>query len=109
MKSIGRFCRKYGWMILLGVGVVLAVLWNILRGRGGQARIDDVIVSPKPTFVEKARKEVEKVHLEAEVEKAKVQAISQTQVNKIEEIEEKAKEDPKQARKELAAFLAKSL
>lgn len=109
MKAVQRFIRKWWWLILLGLAVLFTVLWKVLSGgRGGSAPIGDLVV-PKQTFVEKARDQVEKVHLEAEVEKAKVRTVAKEQMKQIEAIEEKGKTEPKKAREDLAAFLAANL
>lgn len=108
MKAVTRFVRKWWWLILLGVAVVFAIVWQVLKGKSGTAPIDDLVV-PKKTFVEKARDEVEKVHLEAEVEKAKVRAEAKSQMEQIKAIEEKGKTEPKKAREDLAAFLSANL
>lgn len=87
---------------------MLAISFKLLKGGGGSAPIGDLTI-PSKTFVERARSEVEKVHLEGEVEKAKVRTVAEVQIKEIETIEKKGKEDPAQARKDLAAFLAANL
>jgi hypothetical protein len=106
MKKVERFIRKWWWVLLLGLGVVLTILWKLLGPRGEPPPDDSVI---PPTFVDRARDQVERVHLEGDVEKARVRATSDVQRKAIDSIEEKGKDDPKGARKDIAAFLSANL
>lgn len=105
MTKVKRFARRWWWAFLLAAAVVGFVLWKIL----GPRPADPELAVEPPKFLEMARKEVERVHLEGEVEKAKVRATADSQREAIADIEETAKDDPAEARKELAAFLAQNL
>lgn len=100
-----RFVRKWWWLILLAGGVVLYVAWKVF----GPREPANAPLKPPPKFIEMARAEVEKVHLEGEVEKAKIRTRADVQREQIAAIEEKGKKDPAAARKELADFLAANL
>jgi hypothetical protein len=105
MKAAKRFLRKWWYLILLGAGAVLWFAWKLFGPRAPDA--PEPVEPPK--FLEMARTEVERVHLEAEVEKVKVRTVADIQRKEIEAIEEKGKDDPAAAREELAAFLAANL
>lgn len=107
VTKVTRFVRKWWWLILAVGGVALWVLWKIFQPRRPDAPAPALTKPPK--LIEMARAEVERVHLEGEVEKAKVRAEAKAQVQQIEAIEEKGKTDPAAARKDLAAFLATNL
>lgn len=94
-------------MIVAVAGVAGFILWRAFGPRG-QSFASGSLVKP-PTFVDRARDEVERVHLEAEVEKATVRAEAAGKLDDLKVIEAKANTDPKQARKELAEFLAANL
>jgi hypothetical protein len=105
IAKVKRFVRQWWWLFLLGAGVVLYVAWKVFGPR------EPVNGPPKPPpkFIDMARTEVEKVHLEGEVEKAKIRTRAEGQREQIAAIEEKGKKDPAAARRELAAFLASNL
>ena len=106
MTKAKRFVRKWWYLILLGLGATAWVLWQVFKPRAPGAA---VLEPEPPKFLEMARVEVERVHLEGEVEKAKVRTVAKIQSKQIDEIEEKGKDDPAAARAELAAFLAANL
>lgn len=106
MKKVKRFIRRWWWAFLAVAGIVFAVLWKIL---GPKEKFSVQGPLKPPTFVERARDKVERVHLEGEVEKAKVRATADVQRETIEEIEKKGKTNPAEARKDMAAWLAKNL
>jgi len=104
MKKIVRFIRRWWWAVILLAAAVGWFLWQMLGGSREPGP------PPKPPkFLDLARNEVEKVHLEGEVEKAKVRTVAKVQNEQIDAIEEKGKKDPAAARKELADFLAANL
>lgn len=106
MKAAIRKLREWWWLVAAVLGVVIFALWQILKPKGGGSLPDEPVA---PKFAEKAKAEVERVRLEGEVEKAKVRATGDAQRKEIEVIEEKAQEDPVQARKDMAAWLARNL
>lgn len=110
MKPVVRFVRKWWWLLLLGIAIVATVLFKVLTGRkGSNVPITEIDIDPPKTLVDKARDKVEKVHLEGEIEKAKVRTVAEEKIKQIEAIEEKGKTEPKKAREDLAAFLAANL
>lgn len=109
MKAAIRFVRKWWWLALMLLAIIFSVLWKLLTGKRGSAEPITQGLEPSPTLVEKARDQIEKVHLEGEVEKAKTRTVAEEQIKRIEAIEEKGKTHPKVARKELAEFLAANL
>jgi hypothetical protein len=106
MAKIKRFIRRWWWVFLLVAGFILSIVWKLLGPRKGP---EPEGTAKPPTFVDRARDEVERVHLEAEVEKAKVRAQADAQKEVIAKIEEKGKTDPKGARKDIADWLAGNL
>lgn len=100
-----RFIRKWWWLFLVGIGLIFVVAWRLLK----PTNMQEDEMPEVPQFLEMAREKVEKVHLEGEVQKAKVRATAEAQVEEIKRIEEKGKEDPVQARKDLANLLARTL
>ncbi len=106
MAKAKRFVRRWWHLIVLGLGITGWVLWRMFKPRAPGV----VELEPEPPkFLEMARVEVERVHLEAEVEKVKVRTIAEVELKQIDAIEEKGKDDPAAARAELAAFLAANL
>jgi hypothetical protein len=104
LNAAWRFIRKWWWVLVLGACIVGYVLLRIFGPRGQQT---DVAVPPK--LLEMARDKIEVVHLEGEVEKAKVRTQAEDSHKQIDAIAEKGKTDPKAARKELADYLAANL
>lgn len=107
MKKVQRFIRRWWWAFLLAAGFLVSILWKLLGPKNGSGPPDGPL--KPPTFVERARNEVERVHLEAAVEKAKVRAQADAQKKVIADIEEKGKTDPAGARKDIADWLAGNL
>jgi len=105
MKNVMRFIRKWWWLVILGLAMAGWIIWKVFGPRMPGAAPPTQL----PKFIDLARAEVERVHLEGEVEKAKVRTEATGQVKQIEAIEEKGKTDPATARKELASFLAANL
>ena len=110
MKAALRFVRKWWWVVLAGLAALLTIVGKVLSRPKSAPEPGPIETSqPKKTLVEKARDQVEKVHLEGEVEKAKIQTVAKSQMNEIKAIEEVGKTDPKKAREQLADFLASNL
>ena len=108
MKKVWRFVRRWWWAFVAGAAVVLALAWKLVSpGRG--ADVDDGEDEQRPTFAERARNEVERVVLEGEVEKARIKATAEVQNEELDRIEEKAQEDPAEARRQIAAWLTRNL
>lgn len=105
MAKITRWLRKWWWLLVIGAGVALAVLWHVF----GPRRAGPPPPMQMPKLLDLARDKVEKIHLEGEVEKAKIRAVADEQRKQIAAIEDKGKADPAAARAELAAWLGKNL
>lgn len=108
MKQAWRFIRQWWWAFVGIAGGIFLLVWRIIASKpGGGAVIDPPV--PTPTLSERAKVEVERVRLEGEVEKAKVAATADAHREEIARIEETGKTDPKEARRQLAAHLARNL
>jgi hypothetical protein len=98
MEKVWRALRQAWWLV---VGLVAAVM-------GVGALLVFRASGPKP-LRERAREEVERVRLEGELEKARQKVLAQVQRAELRHIEQQAKEDPKGARRNLAAWLQRNL
>lgn len=105
MKKALRVLKRWWWVAAGAIAAALFVLWQILKPKGSGSEPAPGL----PRFAERAKAEAERVRLEGEVEKAKIRATGDAQRQEIESIEEKAKEDPVQARQDMAEWLAKNL
>lgn len=105
MKKVERFVRRYWWILILAAGFVFSILWKILGPK--DAPLDDEV--KVPTFVERARDKIERVHLEGDVDKAKIRAVADEDQKVIAAIEKKGETDPKGAREDIAKWLASNL
>ena len=106
MKVVWRWLRTWWWTILIGVLVVGGLAVAILMPRGKNE--DDGVELP-PKFLDKARDQVERIHLEGEVEKARVRATAEAQSAELDRIEEQGKENPVAAREALSGWLNTNL
>lgn len=104
MKAAGRFIRKWWWTFLIGALVVGFFAWRILRPTS-----NPTLAPPPPKLLDKAREEVERIHLEGEIEKVRVRATADAQRAELDRIEEQGEEDPKAAREALSDFLNANL
>lgn len=107
-----RFVKKWWWLFLALLGAVAVVMWRILGASDAYPRPDGGDPDrppPRPRLKERAQQEVERVRLEAEVEKTKVVMKSEAQLAEVKAIEDVGKTDPKEGRRRLAEFLAKNL
>ena len=104
MNAVGRFIRKWWWVFLIAAVTVAFVVWRILRPTSNPT---DPLVPPK--FLDRAHDEVERIHLEGEVEKARVRATADAQRAELDRIEEQGKEDPQAAREALSGWLNANL
>jgi hypothetical protein len=105
MKTLGRFVRKWWWVLLIGLGALLVVLWKLLANRPDDP--DEPLEVPK--LLDKARAEVERVHLEAEIEKARVRTTAEARHEELDLIEAAGNDDPARARADLAEWLTRNL
>ena len=103
--TVWRFIRKWWWTFLVGAGVVGGVLLAVFLGSKNEPEPD----TPTPTYADKARQEIERIHLEAEVEKARVRAQADAQRTELDRIEAHGQEDPRAAREALSSWLTRNL
>jgi hypothetical protein len=106
-----RFLKKWWWTFVLGAATVLSVVGGALflsarKKEEEHNRIDSI---KKPSFKERAATQIERVHLEGEVERARIETRYKERKSEIDEIEEIGKEDPAEARKRLAEWLTNNL
>lgn len=109
MADVWRKIRQYWWIALALVGTALAVIFRMTTN-AEQTSAGPGPTAPKPpTFAEHAQQQVERVRLEGEVDKARITATADAHHAEIDRIEETGKTDPKEARRQLAGFLARNL
>jgi hypothetical protein len=99
-----RFLRKWGWIVLLGAGIVAFTLWRIVRNPPKKGEVD-----VPPLFLETAKDQVARVQLEAEVEKARVTATADVHRAEIDRIEKLGQDEPRVARRQMAEWLTLNL
>ena len=109
MADAWRKVRQYWWVALAVLGGIAAVVFRLLAGNKQPSAQPGPTAPQPPTFSEHAQTQVERVHLEGEVEKARITATADAHQAEIDRIEETGKTDPKEARKQLAGFLARNL
>lgn len=108
MLKVWRWLKRWWWTILVGVGTVAGFLFWLLMPK--PKRDSTPGGSPPPrTFKERAKEEVERVRLEGEVEKARVTAKADVQNQQLDDIEVIGREDPVEARRQLASWLTSNL
>jgi hypothetical protein len=107
MKKIKRFIRKFWWVLVVGAAIIFAVLWKLLGPKAPDPELESAL--KPPTFLDRARDNVDRVHLEGEVEKARVRAEADSDKRIIDAIEEMGKENPKVARRDIAIWLNANL
>lgn len=98
---VWRWLKQWWWTILLGVATVLGALSWLLMPR---SRNEPEKELPKP-FREKAKKEIDRVRLEGEMEKVKVRKVADSHKRQLAGIEKVGEEDPARARQLLAAWM----
>jgi hypothetical protein len=103
MKMVWRFIRKWWWVFLVAAVTVVFTTWRVLRPTSNPT------APVPPPNLDKAREEVERIHLEAEVEKARVRAQADAQRAELDRIEEQGEKDPAAAREALAEWLNANL
>jgi hypothetical protein len=107
VKLVWRFIKRWWWTFLVGAAAIAGVLVLILIPRDQRPRAGGE--TPKRTFKDKAKEEVERVRLEGEVEKARITATADVHREEIDRIEEIGQTDPAEGRRQLAAWLASNL
>jgi len=104
VTKVWRFLRQWWWLFLLGALIVAGVLWAILANRGPNGE-----PPPPLPFLDVAKNEVEKVRLEGEVEKARIAATADAQRSELDRIEAVGENNPVEARRQVADWLAANL
>lgn len=104
--KVWRWCRKWWWIVVGFAAVAAVVLWRLLAWSG---RDEEGPPSILPTVSERARHEVERVRLEADVERARVNATGEAQRTELDAIEAMGRERPEDARRRLAEWLTARL
>ncbi len=102
MTNAWRFVRTYWWVFVAAASGILLFAWRLMASRGPGVLVP---VDPPVTFTDRAREQVERVRLEGEVEKAKVNVTADVAKAELERIEEVGKIDPRAARRQLSSFL----
>lgn len=109
-KRVWRFLRRWGWAIL---AVVAAILGGIIvaLARKPNPAVNNTTTGhiPPVTFKQKAQQEVERVRLEGEIEKARVQATTESRHATLDTIEQVGENDPAEGRRMLATWMASNL
>lgn len=82
------------------------VFWLLLPKPRQDSPSEDV---PVKTLKERAQEQVERVRLEGEIERARVVATAEAQREQLENIDIVGKDNPAEARKQLASWLARNL
>jgi hypothetical protein len=104
MQKVWRFIRRYWWAVVGIAAAVGGVLLALFVSNN-----DKTDPSPTPSLKDRAELEVEKVRLEGEIEKARVETRADVRREELDRIEEVAKEDPVEARRQLSAWLNSNL
>lgn len=97
MKRVWIFLKKWWWVFILGIAVVLFFALRINTQDDDGEELDN--------FVNKVRKNIDKVNDEADIEKAKIKAKADADREELERI--KAMDDEKERRKRLAELLTR--
>ena len=107
--KIGRWLRRWWWAFVAGAAAVVGIaLGAMAASRRGNPPANPGTPPQRP-LRERARDEVERVHLEGEVEKARIQATAEAQHQELDVIEETGRADPVEARRQLASWLQRNL
>lgn len=104
MAAVWRWLRKWWWVLVAAAGALGAVLFTIFASND-----DPAPPRPKSNLRERAQKEVERIRLEGEVEKARVRATADAHRAELERIEDLGDEDPVEARRQLSDWLNRNL
>jgi hypothetical protein len=103
MRKVRRWLKRWWWTFVLGAATIAGfMIWLLLP----KPKRDSSDGPPPKTFKEKAQEQVERVRLEGEVEKARVAAKAESQNEQLDQIEEVGKDDPAEARRRLATWMA---
>jgi hypothetical protein len=105
--NVWRFIRRWWWAFLAAIAAILGVIASIFfrSTRYSDVAHDPSEEKPRQSFKERAEKEVELVKLEGEIEKARVEAIADVMNQELDNIETLGKENPVEARRQLALWL----
>ncbi len=110
MQAAWRFIRQWWWAFVAVASGIFLLAWRLMARGGGNDPFSTLPGEPpRPTFSERAEEKVERVRLEGEVEKAKVNTTAEASRAELERIEEVGKTDPRAARRQLSDFLTRSL
>lgn len=109
MGAVWRFVRKFWWAFLGGFAFVLGAAITIFTRPCDNEREHPGERQRMMTFRQRAAQQVEKVRLEGEIEKARVQARADCQREQLDEIEHIGENDPAEGRRRLAAWLTRNL
>ena len=108
-KKVWRFIRRWWWALLMVLAAIAgAVAAALLRPKETNIESSPGHL-PQKTFKDRAREQVERVRLEGEIERARVQAKAQAQQEQLDEIEQIGENDPVEGRRRLASFLQSTL
>ena len=110
--KIWRFTKKWWWTFVLGAITVLSFVGGILffdarKKEEENRKIDDF--HRKPTYKERAATQIERIQLEGEIERARIETRYEERKAEIDKIEEIGKDDPVEARRRLASWLNNNL
>jgi len=108
MLKVWRWLKKWWWTIVVGAATVAGFLFWLLLPK---PKRDSSPGQPPPqkTFKERAQEQVERVRLEGEIEKARVKATADAQNQQLDDIEVVGRDDPAEARRQLASWLTGNL
>lgn len=107
-KRAWRFLRKYWWVFLSVLAAVAGVVIAILSR--DRTTTPPGLIKPTPkTFKERAQEQVERIQLEGEIERARIQTKAESENADLDEIERIGNDDPVEGRKRLAEWLRANL
>jgi hypothetical protein len=108
MKKVWRFIRRWWWAFLMGLAAVVgAIAAILLRPKPDPEQVPGTV--PPKTFKERAAEQVERVKLEGEIEKARVETRAEARNDELDEIEQIGENDPAEGRRRLASWLQNNL
>lgn len=109
MGAVWRFVRKFWWAFLGGFAFALGTAITVLTRPSDNEREQSGERQRMMTFRQRAAQQVEKVRLEGDIEKARVQARADCRREELDEIQSIGKNDPAEGRRRLAAWLTRNL
>lgn len=108
MKKVWRFIKKWWWLFLMGLASIAGAVAAVLL-RPKPDPVPAPGTPPNRTFKERAAEQVERVRLEGEIEKARVQTRAEVENDELDEIERIGENDPAEGRRQLARWLQGNL